>query len=54
MHLNCPPRFEIILKFTYLEWLKIHLPWLETYLEWLKNTFKLSTMVGENFEIYLS
>ena len=25
-----------------------------THLKWLKNTLKLSTMVGENFEIYSS
>ena len=51
------------LKFTHLKWIKkIHLncpPWLEknlkyTHLKWLKNTLKLSTMVGENFEIYSS
>ena len=40
MHLNYPPKWlEKIMKFTCLEWLKYAL--------------KLSTMVGENFEIYL-
>ena len=62
MHLIYPPWLEKILKFTHLKWLKIHLncpPWLEkilkfTHLKWIKSTLELSTMVGENFEIYSS
>ena len=40
MHLNCPPWLEKFLKFTLLQM--------------ARNTLKLSTMVGEIFEIYLS
>ena len=40
LHLNYPPWLEKISNFTYLKWPKI--------------AFKLSTMVGENFEFHLS
>ena len=40
MHLDCPQWLEKFLKFTYPRWLNIVL--------------KLSTMVGESFQIYLS
>ena len=63
MHSNCPPWSEKILKLTVLIWLKMHSncqPWLEKNLKFTalvrmaKNSFKLSTMVGENFEISCS
>ena len=62
LHLNYPPWLEKILNFTYSNGLKLHLnypPCLEkilkiSYLKWPKIAFKLSTMVGESCEFYLS
>ena len=49
------PAFQ---EFTFLKWLKMHLNcplWLEKLLKFTsKNALKLSTMVRENCEIYLS
>ena len=65
MHLIKLPTIwlEKIWEFTHTNWATMHLncsPWLEKILEFTalvrmsKNSFKLSTMVGENFEISCS
>ena len=58
MPTNCPPWLEKMLKFTSLKWLQMLSncpPWLENFLSQIATKSpKLSNMVGENFEIYLS